>query len=92
MIEIEIGPAILIYLGIVLAFIFGAWVLNHLKSRKKKITSSANELAICEYCHFAYLANVLSQINKCPNCQCLNKDNWYNKEATTESTENRENG
>lgn len=80
MIEVEMNLALLIYLGSLLLFIFGIWLWHNFSSRKKKRSFAATELAVCEYCHFAYLAQTSAQVNKCPSCLCLNKDNWYTRE------------
>lgn len=77
MIEVSVTTALLFYLGILLFFIFGVWLKSHLSSRGKKEVPPSTELAICEYCQFAYLANRLREVNKCPSCSLLNKKNWY---------------
>lgn len=80
MIEVHVGTALLLYLGALLFFIFGVWIYSHLTAKRKKGLPPSSQLAICEYCHFAYLADPLKQVSQCPACKLLNKENWYRKE------------
>jgi hypothetical protein len=69
--------ALLIYLAALLFFFLGMWVYTHLKQRAKKGVRPPHQLAVCEFCHFAYLADSSKQVNQCPSCTLLNKENWY---------------
>lgn len=79
MIEVTAANAVIIYLGVTLVAIFGAWIYHHLHARKKTILSNPEELYVCEYCHFAYLNAIAKKVNQCPQCQSYNKDNRYEK-------------
>jgi len=79
MIEVTAAHAVIIYLGLTLLIIFGAWIYHHMLSRKKTILSNHEALFVCEYCHFAYLNRIAQKINQCPQCQSYNKDNRYEK-------------
>lgn len=79
MFEVTAAHAVIIYLALTLAAIFGAWIYHHLLSRKKTILINKEELFVCEYCHFAYLYLIVKKINQCPQCRSYNKDNRYQK-------------
>lgn len=67
----------MLYLGATLVFILGVWGYHHYKMKKKKILTARQELHICEYCQFVYLAELGLQVNKCPQCHSFNKSNTY---------------
>lgn len=77
MIEVKMTTALLIYLGALLFFFLGMWIYTHLKQRTKKGACPPYQLAVCEFCHFAYLIDSSAKVNKCPSCTLLNKENWY---------------
>lgn len=77
MIHLSAAAAIMLYLGVTLFAVLGMWVYFHLKSKKRKILSSREELYLCEYCHCIYLADPLIPNNQCPECQSYNKNNRY---------------
>lgn len=79
MIEISKTTAITLYLFFTLMVLLGFWAYTHLKSRRKKVVISREELYLCEFCHDAYLANPSSTVTKCPSCQSYNKNNQYKK-------------
>lgn len=73
MIELSPNTGFMLYLGATLLLILGIWGYHHYKSRKKTILTSPQELLICEYCHFAYLAESGLKVSKCPRCHSFNK-------------------
>ncbi|MCE5316328.1 MAG: hypothetical protein LLG04_03065 [Parachlamydia sp.] len=73
MIELTPAAACTLYLGATLAFLLGLWIYHHYSSRHKKIITVAHKLHVCEYCHFAYLAELGKDVTQCPQCQSFNK-------------------
>lgn len=74
---INITSALLIYFGLLIFLILGLWFWTHFKERRQEAPPPYYALAICEYCSFSYLAPQNKPINKCPQCQGLNKENYY---------------
>lgn len=79
MIHIAPTTALLLYLTALLTLLFFTWLKHHLRSRKRSPHPSPAQLAICEFCNYAYLADPLQPISTCPSCNLLNKENWYKK-------------
>lgn len=73
MIELTPAAACTLYLGTTLAILLGLWIYHHYQSRNKKIITVAQQLHVCEYCHFAYLAELGKEVTRCPQCQSFNK-------------------
>lgn len=81
MISLSPNTALMLYLCLTLAILFGVWLSNHYKTRRKKIVLAEEHLLVCEYCHCAYLAQAEKQVTQCPQCNSYNKNNSYkNKE------------
>ena len=72
MIEISPAAACTLYLGLTLFFVLSLWGYQHYRGRKKKLISVAQELFICEYCHFAYLDELQKKVTQCPQCRSYN--------------------
>lgn len=79
MIELSPNTGFMLYLGVTLIFILGIWGYHHYKNRKKNVLTISQELLVCEYCHFVYLADLGLKVNKCPQCHSFNKSNTYTK-------------
>lgn len=79
MISLSMTTALMLYLALTLIILFSLWGYHHYTLRNKKIIVSEEELFLCEYCHFAYLADRAKQVNKCPQCSSYNKGNKYRK-------------
>lgn len=77
MFEITSGTAIMIYLGITLGTILCLWIAQHYYRRQKKPITSSQKLLLCEYCQFAYLADISKEVTQCPQCHSYNKNNRY---------------
>lgn len=77
MIELSTGAAINIYLGVTLTILLGMWFYHHYNVRNKKVVTTDKELMVCEFCHFAYLAEKPKTVTQCPQCQSFNKNNPY---------------
>lgn len=77
MIELTSTTAVMLYLGVTLGVLFGIWIAQNIRSGRKKIIVSEQTLFICEYCTFAYLADVSLDVTQCPQCSCFNKHNAY---------------
>lgn len=73
MIALTSTTAAMLYLCLTLSVLLGIWTYNHYQSRRKKIIIVEQELAVCEYCHFAYLIDLSKQVTQCPQCTCFNK-------------------
>lgn len=73
MISLSADMAILVYLAMTLLLILSIWSFQHFKSRSKSILTSEQQLNMCEYCHFAYLANERETVTQCPQCSSFNK-------------------
>ncbi|NGX55285.1 MAG: hypothetical protein KR126chlam2_00916 [Chlamydiae bacterium] len=85
MITVKITTVLLIYLTSILFSLFGVWLFTHLRQRKKTLLPPLYELAICEYCRYNYLVESDKPVNKCPQCNALNKDNKYKNNLKDES-------
>lgn len=68
---------IMVYLGATLMVIFGVWLSTVLATKKRVIVAPKEQLCLCEYCHFVYLADLDHKVNACPQCKTLNKNNVY---------------
>jgi ribosomal protein L37AE/L43A len=73
MIEISPVTALMLYLCLTLATLFGIWVYHHFRWRKKKIVILEKKLFICEYCNNAYLDGIGNSLTKCTQCGSFNK-------------------
>lgn len=73
MIELTPTTACTLYLSATLAFILSLWIYHHYQSRHNKLITVAQELFICEYCHFAYLGELGKEVTQCPQCASFNK-------------------
>ncbi len=79
MIEVSLTTAIMLYLTLTLVVLLGLWSYQHYTSRFKKIIISDQELFVCEYCLFAYVADGTKPVTQCPQCQSFNKFNHFKK-------------
>lgn len=77
MIALSSTAAAMLYLCITMISLLGIWTYHHYQSRRKRITITPQELCVCEYCHFAYLAEIAKEVTQCPQCLCYNKNNQY---------------
>jgi len=73
MIELSPNTALMLYLGITLLCLLGVWTFQRYPQRKNFTLSSEKKLCVCEFCHFAYLADGEKKITRCPQCQSYNK-------------------
>lgn len=73
MIELTSSTAAMLYLCMTLSVLLGLWAYQHYRSRRQKIVIIEQKLAVCEYCHFAYLADLSKNVTQCPQCRCFNK-------------------
>lgn len=73
MIELNTNTAIMLYLLITLTTLLGLWIYQHYSTRFKKVNVSDQVLHVCEYCHFAYLEGIETEITRCPQCKSFNK-------------------
>jgi len=72
MIELSQTTALMMYLGLTLFVLLGAWIIHHYKSRNRRFLPMEQDLNVCEFCHFAYLDTGAKKITKCPRCQSFN--------------------
>lgn len=77
MIELSPTTGFMLYLCATLVFLLSLWGYHHYLSRKKKILTAKQELLVCEYCQFAYLAESGLKVTQCPQCHSFNKSNIY---------------
>ncbi|WP_042282419.1 hypothetical protein [Candidatus Protochlamydia sp. R18] len=77
MIELNFTTAFMLYLGVTISALLGTWVYSHYRTRKQTIFSTEQSLFVCEYCHFAYLEENIKELNRCPQCNLFNKQNYY---------------
>lgn len=77
MIELTLMTALLLYLGLTLAIVLGLWTYHHYCTRSKQILSGEQQLRICEYCHYTYLADSIKTVTQCPQCKSYNKNNSF---------------
>jgi hypothetical protein len=73
MIELTPTTACTLYLSATLALLLSLWIYQHYRLRHKKLITVAQELHVCEYCHYAYLADLGRNVTQCPQCQSYNK-------------------
>jgi len=81
MIELSATTAIMLYLCLTLLAILLFWSYHYWGSKAKKIVTSEKELYICEFCHFAYLADMAKTVNQCPQCASYNKQNQFKRRS-----------
>jgi ribosomal protein L37AE/L43A len=79
MIELTSTTAMMLYLCLTLGALLGIWIAQHCRTLGKKIETSEQNLFVCEFCTFAYLADVTNEVTQCPQCQCYNKHNVFRK-------------
>lgn len=79
MISLSPNTALMLYLSLTLAILFAIWTFNHYRTRQKKIILAEEHLLVCEYCHFAYLAQSEKKVTQCPQCNSFNKNNTYQR-------------
>jgi hypothetical protein len=79
MIELTSSTAMMLYLCLTLGTLLGIWATQHYRTISKKIETSEQSLFVCEFCTFAYLADVAKDVTQCPQCQCYNKHNVFKK-------------
>lgn len=79
MIELSPTTAVNLYLALTLTLLLSLWGFHHYSTRRKKIIAEDNELLVCEFCHFAYLAEIGKAVTKCPQCTSFNKNNKFRK-------------
>lgn len=77
MFEVTAATAAILYLSATLAFLFGIWLFQHQRSCKRVFLSKKEALFVCEFCHFAYVADTVKEVTKCPQCSSYNKENRY---------------
>jgi len=73
MIELNPTTACTLYLSATLMLVLSLWIYHHYRFRRKKLIVAAQELFVCEYCHFAYLAELGKKVTQCPQCKSFNK-------------------
>lgn len=78
MIEVSSGTAVILYVALGVLTVLAAWSYQHYR-RRPKLELAVQQLYICEYCNCIYLGSRLKSINRCPECQSLNKNNPYRK-------------
>lgn len=81
MIELSQTTALMLYLGMTLAFILGVWIYSHYGSRKRCFMPLEKELITCEFCLFAYLDTGGKKITRCPRCESYNNSKSTAKET-----------
>lgn len=79
MIGLEASSALILYLSFTLAVLFFFWGRDHLIKKNRPPLKSSEELFVCEYCHYLYLAPSEKQVTGCPQCGSLNKKNRFSK-------------
>jgi len=78
-IELSTTTAMMLYLGLTLTFLLGLWFFQHYQLRHKKMIVSEQELFVCEYCAFAYVADGTKPVTQCPQCASFNKHNKFKR-------------
>ena len=73
MIQVDQSTALMLYLCFFLFLCLGAWLVSHLKGRKKQSLPPLYQLTTCEYCTFTYLSETGRKITACPQCSSFNK-------------------
>ena len=73
MIEVDMSKALMLYMALFLSLCFGAWLISHLKGRRKAAIPPLYELTTCEYCLFNYLSETGKKITTCPQCSSYNQ-------------------
>lgn len=79
MIELSPSTAIMLYLSLTLVAVLGLWGYNHYRTRNRSLKMDAQQLLVCEYCHYVYLEANEAAVTQCPQCHSFNKLNSYTK-------------
>jgi hypothetical protein len=77
MIELSPNTGFMLYLGLTLVILFVLWAYHHYLGKNKKIAVTPQQLFVCEYCQFVYLAEGELKVTQCPQCRSFNKENLY---------------
>lgn len=72
MFSVDMATALILYLGMFLFIGLGAWLISHLKGRKKQVLPPLQQLMTCEFCAFYYLSETGKDITLCPQCKSYN--------------------
>lgn len=73
MIELSPITALMLYLCATLSVLLGIWIFQHYRMRSKTILSPEKNMQVCEFCHFAYLAENTEKVTRCPRCKSFNR-------------------
>lgn len=77
MIELSPHALLMVYLTITSMGILGLWLWHHFKIKQAPRLDQQEELHLCEYCQFLYMALSDKKVNSCPRCQQYNKNNRF---------------
>lgn len=72
MIQLEIGEALVLYSGILMALAGGIWLYTEFSAWRAHRTLGKQYLWRCTFCGFSYLDENAETISKCPRCESLN--------------------
>lgn len=72
MISVSFQVLALIYLGLMLSPIIGAWFLNEIRRNRRKKTAFRHVLQ-CNICAFEYEDRTPTLLPRCPRCGSLNE-------------------
>ncbi len=72
MIQLEIGEALILYSGILMALAAGIWVFTEFSAWRAHRTLGKQYLWRCTFCGFSYLDEGAEAISECPRCESLN--------------------
>jgi uncharacterized paraquat-inducible protein A len=77
MIDLTFTTAFMLYLLTTIILVLGIWLYSHYRLRNRKFLPIEKELFVCEFCHFAYVEQSVKKLNRCPQCNLINKKNRY---------------
>ncbi|HOD49764.1 MAG TPA: hypothetical protein PLJ71_07140 [Candidatus Hydrogenedentes bacterium] len=72
MIQLEIGQAVILYSGVLIALAAGIWLYTEFSAGRSQRTLGKQYLWRCPICGFSYLDESAERLSKCPRCGSLN--------------------
>ena len=72
MIPVQLDTLVFIYLGLMLALVFGAWLVSEYR-RQRRERLAFRHLVQCALCGFEYADETSTLLPRCPRCGSLNE-------------------
>ena len=72
MIRVSLGYLVIIYLGLMLGLIFGAWLCSEWR-RQRRERAAFRHVLRCQLCSGEYADKTSTILPRCPHCGALNE-------------------